>query len=102
MSSLPLLFSFFFFFLVELGFELSAWCLQSKAQPSPKKLNKGQNLELGLVGNIKMGKKEKKKKTRAGCQWLTSIILATWETEIRKIEVRGQAGQIVFETFSPN
>jgi hypothetical protein len=61
MSSLPLLFSFFFFFLVELGFELSAWCLQSKAQPSPKKLNKGQNLELGLVGNIKMGKKEKKK-----------------------------------------
>jgi hypothetical protein len=24
----------------------------------------------------------------AGCQWLTLVILATWETEIRGIEVR--------------
>jgi hypothetical protein len=28
-------------------------------------------------------------------RWLMSIILATWEAEIRRLEVRGQPGQIV-------
>jgi hypothetical protein len=36
----------------------------------------------------------------AGRQWLTAIILATQETEIRRITVRSQPGQIVCETLS--
>jgi hypothetical protein len=32
--------------------------------------------------------------------WLTPVILATQETEIRKIMVRSQPGQIVLETLS--
>jgi hypothetical protein len=30
-----------------------------------------------------------------------SVILATWETDIERIEVRGQPGQIVHKTPSP-
>jgi hypothetical protein len=37
---------------------------------------------------------------RAGCQWLTPIILATLEAEIRRIEAQDQPGQIVHETLS--
>jgi hypothetical protein len=36
----------------------------------------------------------------AGCQWLTAIILATWEAEIRRIVVQNQHRQIVHETLS--
>jgi hypothetical protein len=32
--------------------------------------------------------------------WLTPIILATWEAEIRRITVQGQPGQIIQETLS--
>jgi hypothetical protein len=32
------------------------------------------------------------------CQWLTPIILASWEAEIGRITVQGQPGQIVQET----
>jgi hypothetical protein len=38
-----------------------------------------------------------KKRLLAGYQWLTPIILATWETEIRRTEVRGQPRQTVFK-----
>jgi hypothetical protein len=38
---------------------------------------------------------------RAGCQWLTPVILTTWEAKIKKIKVRGQPGQIVHKTPSP-
>jgi hypothetical protein len=41
----------------------------------------------------------KKKKEKAGQQWLTPIILVTWEAEIRRIMVQGQPRQ--FETLSP-
>jgi hypothetical protein len=34
------------------------------------------------------------------CQWFTSIILATWKTEIGRISVQGQHRQIDFETPS--
>jgi hypothetical protein len=37
----------------------------------------------------------------AGCQWLTSVILVTWVTEIRRIKVQGQSRQIVHKTPSP-
>jgi hypothetical protein len=30
------------------------------------------------------------KRLAAGCQWLTPVILATWEAEIRRIVVPGQ------------
>jgi hypothetical protein len=35
-----------------------------------------------------------------GHQYLTPVILATWEAEIRSTEVRGQFGQIVREAQS--
>jgi hypothetical protein len=36
----------------------------------------------------------------AGRQWLTPVILATQEAEIRRIKVRSQQGQTVQETLS--
>jgi hypothetical protein len=36
----------------------------------------------------------------AGCWWLTPVILATQEAEIRRITVRSQPGQIVLKTVS--
>jgi hypothetical protein len=36
----------------------------------------------------------------ARCWWLTSVILATQEAEIRKLVVQGQPRQIVLETLS--
>jgi hypothetical protein len=36
----------------------------------------------------------------AGLQWLTPVILATQEAEIRKITVQRQSKQIVHETLS--
>jgi hypothetical protein len=33
----------------------------------------------------------------AGHWWLTSIILTTWEAEIRRIQVEGQPRQIVLK-----
>jgi hypothetical protein len=36
----------------------------------------------------------------AGHWWLTPVIPATHEAEIRRIEVRSQPGQIVTETLS--
>jgi hypothetical protein len=41
-----------------------------------------------------------KKLTIAGHLWLTSIILATQEAEIRRVVVRSQPKQIVQETLS--
>jgi hypothetical protein len=35
------------------------------------------------------------------CQWLTPVIPATWEAEIKRIVVQGQSRQIVQETPSP-
>jgi hypothetical protein len=37
---------------------------------------------------------------KPGHQYLTPVILATWEAEIRSTEVRGQFGQIVREAQS--
>jgi hypothetical protein len=39
-----------------------------------------------------------KKSESWACWWLTPIILATWETQIWRITIRGQSGDIVFET----
>jgi predicted membrane protein len=45
-------------------------------------------------------KKKKEKRRIAGQQWLTTIILATKESEFRRITVQGQPGQIVQVTLS--
>jgi hypothetical protein len=36
-----------------------------------------------------------------GASWLTAVILATWEAEIRRITIRGQLGQTVHKIPSP-
>jgi hypothetical protein len=38
--------------------------------------------------------------TRARCQWLTPVILATQEEELRRMAVQSQPKQIVCETLS--
>jgi hypothetical protein len=38
---------------------------------------------------------QKKKRRKPGIQWLTNIILATWEAEIGKTVVQGQSRQTV-------
>jgi hypothetical protein len=49
----------------------------------------------------RQGTKETSKMGRtAGRRWLTPVILATQEAEIRRIEFRSQPGQIVHETLS--
>jgi hypothetical protein len=40
-------------------------------------------------------------KKQARCQWLTLVILATWEAKIGRIKVQGQPRQIVLKTPSP-
>jgi hypothetical protein len=40
------------------------------------------------------------KLTRARCQWLMLVILATQKVKIRRITVQKSAGQIVWETLS--
>jgi hypothetical protein len=35
------------------------------------------------------------------CRWLMPVVLATWESEVRRIQSRGQPRQIVWETPSP-
>jgi hypothetical protein len=37
----------------------------------------------------------------ASHQWLTPVILATWEAKIRRIEVQGQLKEIVPDIPSP-
>jgi hypothetical protein len=37
---------------------------------------------------------------QAGHRWLIPVMLAAKKTEIRRIEVQSQPGQIVFETLS--
>jgi hypothetical protein len=58
-----------------------------------------ESLSFGSSNPI-FGVKIKYKLNLARCLWLTPVILATQEAEIRKIEVRGKPGQIVHETLS--
>jgi hypothetical protein len=44
--------------------------------------------------------KQQQQQKIAGHQWLTPVILATQETEIRSINVQSQLEQIVHETLS--
>jgi hypothetical protein len=38
-------------------------------------------------------------KTGSRCLWLRPVILATWETEIERVMVQGQQGQIIHKTL---
>jgi hypothetical protein len=42
--------------------------------------------------------RERDSYSQAEYKWLTPVILATWEAEIRRMVVQGQSGQIVHET----
>jgi hypothetical protein len=55
--------------------------------------------------HLKRNRDETLFKTRvilAGHWWLTLVILATQEVEVRRIKVRSQPGQIVHKTLSQN
>jgi hypothetical protein len=56
--------------------------------------------EMSVIGNDNSVYFCLKNDKQAGCWWLTSVILATQEAEIRRIMVRSQPGQIVHETLS--
>jgi hypothetical protein len=58
---------------------------------------KGRDLAGGYGGACRRSKSSRP----AGCWWLVPVILASWEADIRRIEVRGQPRQIVHETLSP-
>jgi hypothetical protein len=45
--------------------------------------------------------RRRKTENLAGCQWLTPVILATWEADIRRTVVLGQPGQIILKTPPP-
>jgi hypothetical protein len=65
------------------------------------KINKQRHLKYAEIMNkpsqirYKRNKNGFKKPIRAGHQWLTPIIPATQEAEIRRIVVQSQPGQIV-------
>jgi hypothetical protein len=49
--------------------------------------------------HLEMWEEIAKKVQIAQCQWLMAVILATQETEIRRIMVQSQPRQIVLETL---
>jgi hypothetical protein len=54
----------------------------------------------GLAEEIGKRNSGGRKPKEAGCWWLTPVIVATQEAEIRKIMVRSQPRQIVSKTLS--
>jgi murein endopeptidase len=50
--------------------------------------------------NLLFTKGHDKENEKVGTRWLTLVILATQEAEIRRIVVRSQSGQIVSETLT--
>jgi hypothetical protein len=48
---------------------------------------------------VRLCLKKQNKQKLAGCWWLLPVILATQEAKIRRIVVRSQPQQIVFETL---
>jgi hypothetical protein len=63
----------------------------------------GQGVGDGILGSpLTLSQSAVKKLTVAWCWWLMSIILATWEAEIRRIMIQGQSGYIVCEIPSQN
>jgi hypothetical protein len=51
-----------------------------------------------VLGSIPRTAKKNSFNNLARHRWLTPVILATWEAEIRRIKVQGQPGQIALET----
>jgi hypothetical protein len=76
---------------------------QSAMSPSPMELSlptaPGMSLRCVTEPGTGGGTRER---PEAGCQWLTPVIQATQEAEIRRITVRSQPGQIARETLSWN
>jgi hypothetical protein len=50
--------------------------------------------------NCQKGREDLRKSNYSRCRWLTPVILATQEAEIRRTAVRSQSGQIVPKTIS--
>jgi hypothetical protein len=50
-----------------------------------------------MIWHVGVNKQVRMRRKLGACWWLTPIILATWEVEIRRIEVRGQPREIVLE-----
>jgi hypothetical protein len=80
---------------VSCDFQLFCVCLEDLVHNTSWSLTSSANIT--LLTTLKVVSKQ----CQAGHQWLTPVILATWEAEIRRILVWDQPRQIVHETPSP-
>jgi hypothetical protein len=79
------------------------WCLSSgEAVKEVRALGPSFLCSARMLSNTALSSESERtsRKFWARHQWLTPVILATQEAEIRRIEVRSQPGQIVHETLS--
>jgi hypothetical protein len=79
----------------------NGFCLEAKGREEGRRRGRWGN-DQSLYAHRSKGNQKKYRAKPGACQapWLTPVIPATQEAEIRRMEVRSQPGQIVCETLS--